>query len=79
MNKELMEAYSEVILRGALGIKAGDVLWLRSEPVHLEFAKFLAGRAYKLGAKFVDVSLEDPAFTRIQVDLATERPCLTPL
>lgn len=71
-----MNAYSDVILRGALGIKKGDVLWLRSEPVHIDFARFIAGRAYGLGAKYVEVSLDDPAFTRIQVDTATEEEFL---
>lgn len=68
MNKELMKAYSEVILSGALKIKRGDVLWLRSEPVHLELARFFAEKAYELGAKFVNVSLEDPVFNRIRID-----------
>ncbi len=68
MNKELMKAYSEVILSGALKIKNGDVLWLRSEPVHLEFAKYIAETAYRLGAKYVNVSLEDPSFDRIRID-----------
>ncbi|MCK5132327.1 MAG: aminopeptidase [Candidatus Sabulitectum sp.] len=68
MNKELMKAYSEVILSGALKIKKGDVLWLRSEPVHLELARFMAETAYKLGAKYVNISMEDPAFARIRID-----------
>ncbi len=68
MNRDLMKAYSEVILMGALKIKKGDVLWLRSEPVHLDLARFMAETAYKLGAKFVNVSLEDPAFDRIRID-----------
>ncbi len=68
MNKELMKAYSQVILTGALKIKNDDVLWLKSEPVHLEFARFIAETAYKLGAKYVNVSLEDPAFNRIRID-----------
>ena len=63
-----MKAYSEVILTGALKIKRGDVLWLRSEPVHIELARFMAETAYKLGAKYVNVSLEDPAFSRIRID-----------
>lgn len=68
MNKELMKAYSEVILSGALKIKKGDVLWLRSEPVHLKLARFMAETAYKLGAKYVNISMEDPAFARIRID-----------
>lgn len=72
MRKELMEAYSEVILSGALRIKKGDVLWLRSEPVHIEFARFMAEKAYKLGARYVNISLEDPAFDRIRIDSTTD-------
>ena len=68
MKKELMKAYSEVILSGALKIKNGDVLWLRCEPVHIELAKYITETAYRLGAKYVNVSLEDPAFDRIRID-----------
>lgn len=72
MNSKIMDAYGDVILKGALGIKKDDVLWLRSEPVHLEFARSLAKKAYKLGAKYVNVSLEDPAFNRIRIDSVTD-------
>lgn len=72
MNKELMKAYSEVILDSALKIKKGDVLWLRSEPAHMELAKFMAKRAYELGAKYVNISLEDPAFSRIRIDATVD-------
>jgi aminopeptidase len=68
MNRELMKAYSETILTGALKISQGDVLWLRSEPVHREFAEFIAEAAYRLGAKYVNVTYEDPAFSRIRID-----------
>ncbi|MCK5786222.1 MAG: aminopeptidase [Candidatus Sabulitectum sp.] len=76
MNRNLMRAYSEVILGSALKIKKGDVLWLRSEPVHLEFARFIAEQAYKLGARFVNVSLEDPSFSRIRIDSTTDEEFL---
>ena len=66
MNKDMFDKYSKVILSSALKIKKGDVLWLKAEPVHLEFAKLLVQNAYKLGAKYVNVSLEDPAFNRIK-------------
>lgn len=72
MNKEILDKYSKVILSSALKIKKGDVLWLKSEPIHLEFAKLLARNAYELGAKYVNVSLDDPAFSRIRIDQVTE-------
>ena len=72
MNKEIFNEYSKVILSGALRLKKGDVLWLKTEPVHLEFAKMLAVNAYKLGAKYVNVSLDDPAFSRIRIDSITD-------
>ena len=72
MNKDIFNKYSKVILSSALKIKKGDVLWLKAEPVHLEFARLLAQNAYKLGAKYVNVSLEDPAFNRIRIDQVTE-------
>ncbi len=72
MNKEIFNKYSKVILSSALCLKKDDVLWLKTEPVHLEFAKMLAVNAYKLGAKYVNVSLEDPAFNRIRIDEITD-------
>jgi len=68
MNRAVLEAYSEVILGCALSIKSGDRLWLRSEPVHLDFVKSLVRRAYEMGAEHVEVSLEDPAMGRIRLD-----------
>jgi len=68
MDRKLMKAYSEIVLSGALKIGNDDVLWLRSEPVHQEFARFLAETAYELGAKYVNISYEDPAFDRIRID-----------
>lgn len=76
MNKDLMNSYSEVILSGALGIKKGDVLWLKSEPVHRELAGIFTEKAYKLGAKFVQVSFEDPLFERIRIDSTSQNDFL---
>ncbi len=72
MNIEILKAYSKIILQGALKIKNGDVLWIKSEPIHLELAKLFAETAYKSGAKYVNISLEDPAFNRIRIDSTTD-------
>lgn len=68
MNQTVLNAYSDVILGCALSIKRGDRLWLRSEPVHIEFVKNLVRRAYEMGAEHVEVSLDDPAMGRIRID-----------
>lgn len=70
MNNEILEKYSEVILGGALSIKPGDRLWLRSEPVHGSLVEQLVRKAYAMGAEFVKVTYEDPVFTRIRTDLS---------
>jgi aminopeptidase len=68
MNSAVLNAYSDVILGCALSITRGDRLWLRSEPVHIEFVKHLVRRAYEMGAEHVEVSLDDPAMGRIRID-----------
>lgn len=68
MNKSTLEKYSDVILGGALSIKTGDRLWLRSEPVHGPLVEQLVRRAYAMGAEFVKVTYEDPVFNRIRSD-----------
>lgn len=65
------EACAEVILRGALGISEGQVLWIRTEPFHRDFARLLAKKAYGMGARYVKLSLEDPVLDRIRVDSTT--------
>lgn len=72
MNSDILEAYSRVILAGALSLKKGDRLWLRSEPVHRAFLARLARMAYEIGAEHVQVTLEDPLFNRIRVDHSSE-------
>jgi len=65
------QACADVILRGALGIGEGQVLWIRTEPCHREFAGLLAERAYDLGAMYVQLSMDDPRLERIRVDRTT--------
>lgn len=72
MREGILDAYTDVILSGALSIKKKDRLWIRSEPVHRELAGMLAAKAYRMGAEFVRVSLEDPLFDRIRVDNSSE-------
>ncbi len=62
------EACADVILKGALGIGEGQVLWIRTEPFHREFAGLLAKRAYDLGAMYVHLSMDDPVLERTRVD-----------
>ncbi len=68
MKSGILEAYTDVILSGALSLKKGDRLWIRSEPAHMDLVRRLSEKAYKLGAEFVRVSLDDPVFDRIRVD-----------
>ncbi len=72
MNSDILEAYSRVILAGALSLKKGDRLWLRSEPVHRTLLARLARMAYEIGAEHVQVTLEDPLFNRVRVDHSSE-------
>ena len=68
MKSGILEAYADVILAGALSLKKGDRLWIRSEPAHVGLVRLLSEKAYRMGAEFVRVSLDDPVFDRIRVD-----------
>jgi aminopeptidase len=59
---------ADVVLRGALDLREGQVLWIRTEPFHREFAGVLARKAYDLGARYVHLSMDDPELERIRVD-----------
>lgn len=72
MNSGILEAYTEVVLSGALSLKKGDRLWIRSEPVHMKLVEILTEKAYRKGAEYVKVSLEDPCFSRIRLDNSAE-------
>jgi aminopeptidase len=66
------EACADLILRGALGILEGQILWIRTEPFHRPFAGMLAKRAYELGARYVQLLLEDPVLERLRVDCSVK-------
>ncbi len=64
----IRETCADLILRGALDLREGRILWIRTEPVHRRFAGVLARKAYDLGARYVHLSLDDPEQERIRVD-----------
>lgn len=68
MKLELLDAYADVILSGALSLTKGSRLWIRSEPAHSLMVQTLCRKAYGMGAEFVRVSYEDPVFSRIRLD-----------
>lgn len=65
------QSCADLILRGALAMREGQVLWIRTEPCHREFAGLLAERAYDLGAMYVRLSMDDPRLDRLRADRST--------
>lgn len=65
---QLYTAYAEVILRTGVNLRQGQSLMIRADPASRNFARTLAGIAWDMGAKWVEVRYEDSVLDRIRVD-----------
>lgn len=64
---ELLERYAEAIVRSCIDLRAGETLLIDCEPSHRELAVALAGSAYRIGAKVVDVVYSDRRIQRARI------------
>ena len=60
MTPEELRRYAEMIVRGCIAFRRGDVLVQRASLAHRELAVAVAEAAYKAGAAAVDVEYDDP-------------------
>jgi len=59
MTAEELRRYAELIVRGCIAFRRGDVLVLRVSHAHRELAVALAETAYRAGASAADVEVDD--------------------
>lgn len=74
MDRAFLERYADVLL-AAVNLQQGQNLLVRAEPVHLEFASILAGRAYAKGARYVrfdNNEIENPLMYRARIENSRE-------
>ena len=67
-NRDLDDAYADVILRTGVNLRKGQSLFLRVDPASRDFARIVTAHAYDLGARFVDVAYEDACLDRARID-----------
>ena len=58
MEKDLMKKYAEVVLRKGINLYKGQCLSIGAGPDDMEIAMVLEEEAYRLGAKYVDLSIK---------------------
>lgn len=74
MNEESLRKYADVLL-SAVGLREGQKLLVRGEPVHARFAGIVAERAYARGARYVrfdNSEFENPYLYSARVRCARE-------
>ncbi len=71
LGEKILHRYAGVLLAG-LSIGTNDRLFISTEPVHWELANIVAAQAYKLGARYVEVSAIHPDLARARTDFAPE-------
>jgi aminopeptidase len=67
-----LERFADLIVGFAANVQPGQVVAISTEPGKLELARAVADRAYRAGAKFVDVSLFDLMVKRSRILHADE-------
>ncbi|MDQ6419572.1 aminopeptidase [Paenibacillus sp. LHD-117] len=67
-----LEKYADLIIRTAVHIQRGQVLWINA-PIHVpELVRLIVKRAYEEGAKQVHVEWRDEAITKLTYGLAPD-------
>ena len=69
---ESLARYADAIVRASLSVQKGDTLVVQGEPEHRELLIALAERAYRAGARFVDIVTADPLVMRARLLYASD-------
>jgi aminopeptidase len=68
MTRPELERYAEMIVRGCIAFRRGDVLVQRVSIAHRELAVAIAEAAYRGGAAAVDVDYDDPRVVAARIE-----------
>ena len=69
---DVLERFADLIVRFAANVRPGQIVAISTEPGKLELTRAVAERAYRAGAKFVDVMQFDLAVKRSRILHAAE-------
>ena len=67
---EKLRKYISVILQNGVGLKPGDNIYVKGEPIHWPFIALLAEEAYRAGARYVQVEADHPQLMKARVQYA---------
>jgi len=67
-----LQTYAKLLVHHALNVQPGQVVNIGAEAVHRDLVVMVAEEAYRRGAKYVDVSLDDSRVGRARVELGAE-------
>lgn len=57
---DMQQRYAELLVRFGINLQPGQGLFITAEPVAREFTRLLVDEAYRAGAKYVHVAVDDP-------------------
>ncbi len=69
---EYLKNYADLIVTHGLNVQPGQVVNLAMEPYHKALGILMAECAYKKGAKYVNLSLEEASLARMRLDNVNE-------
>lgn len=62
-----LDRYADLLISWAINIQPGQPLYIGAEPIHRDFCRRLAKRAYERGASYVHVDFGDPEIAKLRV------------
>lgn len=66
-------AYADLIVQFGVNLQPGQALHIKAELAQRAFVRLLAEKAYRAGARFVEVEWEDPLLTRGRLQYSQEQ------
>ncbi len=63
----LQERYAELIVRHGMNVQKGQDVYIGSESIHRDFVAKVVKAAYRAGARYVAVDLQDPRNARSRI------------
>ena len=64
--EQLLDNYVDIIVRHGLNVQPGQLVVISAEVIHRNLAINIARAAYKRGACYVDLDLQDPRLLRVR-------------
>lgn len=72
MNK-IMDKYADVVIKAGINLYKNQCLLINTQIESYKFALVLAEKAYKNGARFVEINCADPSLTKVRVENSDDK------